>query len=103
MAKDNRKIHSGIRHEGTTYKAGMEDELSEVMSQKQLDRLADRGAVSGNWKGLVEDSEDDLGEDDDSQKTDEPVAQEEAPAAKKPAAKQSSAKKSSSKKSAAKK
>lgn len=49
MAKDNRKIHSGVRHEGTTYKDGMEDELAAVMGEDQLQRLAEKGAISGNW------------------------------------------------------
>lgn len=49
MAKDNRKIHSAVRHEGTTYKDGMEDELAEVMGEDRLQRLAEKGAISGNW------------------------------------------------------
>jgi hypothetical protein len=102
MPKDNRRIHSGVRHNGTTYKAGMEDELSEVLSQKQLDRLTERGSISGNWTGLAEDADDDdLTEaDDESGQTDDPNEQVEAAPAKKSAAKKSSSKKSSSKKSA---
>jgi hypothetical protein len=102
MPKDNRRIHSGVRHNGTTYKAGMEDELSEVLSQSQLDRLGERGSISGNWTGLAEDlDDDDLTEgDDESGQADDPDAQVEAAPTKKSAAKKSSSKKSSSKKSA---
>lgn len=101
MAKDNRKIHSGIRHEGTTYKAGMEDELSENLTQKQLDRLTEKGSISGNWTGAADDVDDDLTEGNEgSEQVNEPGAQEEAPAVKKSSSKKSEAKKSSSKKSA---
>ena len=56
MPKDNRKIHSGVRHGGTTYTEGMEDELAEVMSADQLQRLTDKGSISGNW-GLPAEAE----------------------------------------------
>lgn len=49
MPKDNRRIHSAIRHGSTTYKDGMEDELAAAASQEQLERLASRGAISGDW------------------------------------------------------
>lgn len=51
MAKDNRKIHNGVRHNGTTYTDGMEDELAEAVSSEQLERLVEKGAISGNWGG----------------------------------------------------
>lgn len=49
MPKDNRRIHSGVRHEGTTYKAGMEDDLAAAVGQAGLERLASKGAISGDW------------------------------------------------------
>lgn len=49
MPKDNRKIHSAVRHGGKPYKDGMEDELAAVMGEDQLQRLAEKGAISGNW------------------------------------------------------
>jgi hypothetical protein len=84
MAKDNRKIHSGVRHKGTTYTDGMEDELAAAASGKQLERLAERGAISGNWQSSAVEVEE---------------VEEEKPAASKKAA----AKKPASKKPAAKK
>jgi hypothetical protein len=110
MAKDNRKIHSGIRHEGTTYKAGMEDELSEALTQKQLNRLTEKGSISGNWKGSapadppaaveVDDVDDETEENDGLEQVDQTGDEAQAPASKKSIAKKSSSKKSSSKKSA---
>jgi hypothetical protein len=100
MAKDNRKIHSGVRHKGTTYTDGMEDELAAAVSGKQLERLIERGAISGNWQSSAAEveeveTEDELTDDDSEEEVEEET--EEAPA------KQTAAKKSASKKSAAKK
>jgi hypothetical protein len=104
MAKDNRVIHSGVRHEGTTYTAGMEDELAAAAGQKLLNRLAKKGAISGNWSSSakvapVEVADDDDFNDDDENEEVEDAEVEAAPA-KKSASKKSSSKKSASKKSA---
>lgn len=50
MPKDNRLILSGIRVGDTVYVEGQEDELSAALSQEQLDRLMDKGALGGDWK-----------------------------------------------------
>lgn len=55
MAKDDRTIHNGVTHEGTTFLPGMEDELAEAMSKDQINRLAKEGAISGNWGQTVDD------------------------------------------------
>lgn len=47
MAKDQRTIHSGIVHDGTTYLAGQEDELEKALSKEQITRLTKQGAISG--------------------------------------------------------
>lgn len=61
MAKDNREIVHGIRtmlppQEGKklaqsrTFVSGMEDELANAFSQKELDAMKERGDITGNWK-----------------------------------------------------
>jgi hypothetical protein len=49
MAKDDRRIHSGVRLDGTTYVTGMEDELAAICDKEQINYLLDQGAISGNW------------------------------------------------------
>jgi hypothetical protein len=39
MAKDNRTIHSHIRHGGKVYKPGMEDDLEAAVSSAGIQRL----------------------------------------------------------------
>jgi hypothetical protein len=60
MAKDNRTIIHGIRalkpQEGhriaqsITYSSGMEDELAQNFSQKELNAMKERGDITGDWK-----------------------------------------------------
>ena len=61
MAKDNREIVHGIRSTTTkgeagklaqsrTYIPGMEDELANAFTQKELDAMKERGDITGNWK-----------------------------------------------------
>jgi hypothetical protein len=78
MAKDYRKIHSGVRHKGTTYTEGMEDELASAVSASELKRLSDRGAISGNWQSsAVEaeeaETEDELTDDETEESEDDEV------------------------------
>lgn len=51
MAKDNRTIHSHIRHGGKVYKPGMEDDLEAAVSSAGIQRLIEKGAISGDFKG----------------------------------------------------
>jgi hypothetical protein len=51
MAKDNRTIHSHIRHGGKIYKPGMEDDLEAAVSSAGIERLIEKGAISGDFKG----------------------------------------------------
>lgn len=104
MPKDNRKIHSGVRHNGTVYKDGMEDELADALTQKQLNALAERGAISGNWTGGAAEEETDAVDDveteeeveeegAENEEVEEEVEEEVKPAraTKKPAAKKAAA------------
>jgi hypothetical protein len=61
MAKDNREIIHGIRAllppesgkklaQSRTFSSGMEDELANAFSQKELDAMKERGDITGNWK-----------------------------------------------------
>lgn len=61
MAKDNREIVRGIRvmlppsegrrtPQSRTFTSGMEDELAAAFTQKELDAMAARGDITGNWK-----------------------------------------------------
>lgn len=76
MAKDNRKIHSGVRLGGTTYTDGMEDELAGAASAKQLKRLVEKGAISGEWSSSAAPLEDEVDDTEDAQ-DDEVVDDEE--------------------------
>lgn len=49
-SKDNRTIKSAVRFGSQVFSAGDEDGLAEFASQEQLDDLAERGAIEGNWK-----------------------------------------------------
>lgn len=51
MAKDNRQILSAVRFGGKLYKDGMEDELQTDLSREEIQRLLDRGAIAGDFKG----------------------------------------------------
>ena len=100
MPKDNRKIHSGIRHQGTVYSSGMEDELAEAMNKKQLAAMAEKGAISGDWDlSSATDDVDDVDLKGDSEDDGEDEAQEQEQP--KVTAKKSAAK-TGSKKAAAK-
>jgi len=59
--KDNRKIVHGIRvmlpaaegkklPQSQTLSDGMEDELANAFTQKELDAMIARGDITGNWK-----------------------------------------------------
>jgi hypothetical protein len=61
MAKDNREIVHGIRTllppqagkklaQSRTFSSGMEDELANAYTQKELDAMKARGDITGNWK-----------------------------------------------------
>lgn len=60
MAKDNREIIHGIsmmaEREGKklpklkVFASGMEDELANAFTQKELDTMKERGDITGNWK-----------------------------------------------------
>jgi len=61
MAKDDRQIIHGIRTmlplaegkkiaQSRTYSSGMEDELANAFTQKELDAMKERGDITGNWK-----------------------------------------------------
>jgi hypothetical protein len=64
MAKDDRVIHSNVRMPGTAGEGGKVvqkgatisdvDELQAAADAKKVDlqRLYDRGAISGTWKGV---------------------------------------------------
>lgn len=106
MAKDTRKIHNGVRHNGTVYKSGMEDELAAALSAKQLDRLVEQGALSGAWQSsaaeveeaetaeLTDDVDDGEAETEEGEETEvKKASSSKKSAAKKPAAKKSAAKK----------
>ena len=47
--KDNRTILNAVRVGKTVFKSGEEDELSSALSQTDLDRLNDQGALGGDW------------------------------------------------------
>lgn len=53
-AKEKAEIVSGVRlsdEKGRTavYVPGMEAELAEVISQKEIDHLTEQGAITGDW------------------------------------------------------
>lgn len=48
--KDNRKIMNGVRVGKTVFTEGMEDELTDALSQTELDRLMDKGHLAGDWR-----------------------------------------------------
>lgn len=61
MAKDNREIIHGIRTilpaepgkklpQSKTFASGMEDELAAAFSQAELNKMLERGDITGNWK-----------------------------------------------------
>lgn len=50
MAKDDRKILSGVRVDDKVYTEGQEDDLSAVMTPEMQKRLEDSGAITGTWK-----------------------------------------------------
>ena len=62
MAKDNREIVHGIRQtikgpsdkiaKSKTFVSGMEDELAGAYSQADLNKMLERGDITGNWKSL---------------------------------------------------
>lgn len=49
MAKDDRKIISGIFGDEGKFVEDQEDELAAAMTQEQLDRLKEAGAIEGKW------------------------------------------------------
>lgn len=49
MPKDNRLILNGVRVGNTVYTEGQEDELSGALTQAELDRLMDSGALGGDF------------------------------------------------------
>lgn len=61
MAKDNREIIHGIRvmlpstegrrlPQSKTLSSGMEDELAVAFTQAELNKMLERGDITGNWK-----------------------------------------------------
>lgn len=48
---NERAIKSGVVIDGKTYKAGMENELAEVLKPGQAQYLIDQGAIEGSWSG----------------------------------------------------
>lgn len=54
-AKDENapRIVGGVSQNGRVYKAGDEDALAAKLSQENLDRLVDKGALAGKWKSTV--------------------------------------------------
>lgn len=53
MAKDNRKILRGVVLPGVkeAFAEGKEDELEALLTQEQIERLKEKGAIEGDWKG----------------------------------------------------
>lgn len=61
MAKDNREIIHGIRTmlpvepgkklpQSRTFASGMEDELAAAFTQAELNKMLERGDITGTWK-----------------------------------------------------
>lgn len=83
MSKDNRTIHSHIRHGGKVFSPGMEDELQAAVSSTELERLQDKGAISGNFTGSAKAAKPIATADEAATPEPEPEqAAEEAPSAK---------------------
>lgn len=56
--KDNRVIKEGVWVGGTLYaKDGDEDALAAALTQDQLDRLVESGALVGDWKAIKKPAE----------------------------------------------
>lgn len=48
--EDNtRRIVGGVNQGGRLYKAGDEEALAGVLTQKNIDRLVEKGVLAGNW------------------------------------------------------
>ena len=58
MAKDLRKIYSGVRIGKTVFVEGMEDELEKVLSAADAQRLTEKGHIEGFVKEKAEKPDD---------------------------------------------
>lgn len=47
MAKETRKINQGVRIGKTVFVEGMEDELAKALSEKDVQRLTEKGHIEG--------------------------------------------------------
>lgn len=50
MANSSRKILRGVRWDGKTYTAGLEDELAKVLKPEAAQRLLQKGHIQGSWQ-----------------------------------------------------
>lgn len=49
MARDNRKIVSGVWVGGQMYTDGMQDELEAALTPAMVEHLTAKGAIEGDW------------------------------------------------------